>query len=55
MTRAGLDRLHELFGVRYPFDKFDQAFVPEFNGGAMENAGPGRVARRVPVPLGGRR
>ena len=31
VTRASLDRLHELFGVRYPFDKFDQAFVPEFN------------------------
>ena len=27
------------FGMRYPFDKYDQLFVPEFNAGAMENAG----------------
>ncbi|MDG4789277.1 aminopeptidase N [Micromonospora sp. WMMD1102] len=39
VTRQCLDRLHELFGVRYPFDKYDQAFVPEFNMGAMENPG----------------
>ena len=38
-TRAFFDRYHELFGVRYPFGKYDQAFVPEFNAGAMENAG----------------
>jgi aminopeptidase N len=25
--------------VRYPFGKYDQLFVPEFNAGAMENAG----------------
>ncbi len=39
ITAACLDRYHELFGVRYPFGKYDQAFVPEFNAGAMENAG----------------
>ncbi|WP_422773694.1 aminopeptidase N [Plantactinospora sp. WMMC1484] len=39
VTRQCLDRLHGLFGVRYPFDKYDQAFVPEFNMGAMENPG----------------
>jgi aminopeptidase N len=38
-TKASFDRLHELFGVRYPFGKYDQAFVPEFNAGAMENVG----------------
>jgi len=38
-TKAYFDRYHELFGVRYPFGKYDQAFVPEFNEGAMENAG----------------
>jgi aminopeptidase N len=38
-TSACLDRYHELFGVRYPFDKYDQAFVPEFTMGAMENPG----------------
>ncbi|HEX2355110.1 MAG TPA: aminopeptidase N [Micromonosporaceae bacterium] len=39
VTRACLDRFHVLFGVRYPFGKYDQAFVPEFNAGAMENPG----------------
>ena len=39
ITKACLDRYHELFGVRYPFGKYDQAFVPEFNAGAMENPG----------------
>ncbi|MEE6263449.1 aminopeptidase N [Plantactinospora sonchi] len=39
VTRQCLDRLHELFEVRYPFGKYDQAFVPEFNMGAMENPG----------------
>ncbi|GAB2953498.1 aminopeptidase N [Micromonospora polyrhachis] len=39
ITRQCLDRLHELFEVRYPFGKYDQAFVPEFNAGAMENPG----------------
>ncbi|MBE1492878.1 aminopeptidase N [Plantactinospora soyae] len=39
VTRQCLDRLHDLFDVRYPFGKYDQAFVPEFNMGAMENPG----------------
>jgi aminopeptidase N len=38
-TATGFDYFHELFGVRYPFGKYDQAFVPEFNAGAMENPG----------------
>ncbi|MGI5245001.1 aminopeptidase N [Dactylosporangium sp. CA-139066] len=38
-TAAGFDRYHELFGMRYPFGKYDQAFVPEFSGGAVENPG----------------
>jgi aminopeptidase N len=38
-TAVGFDYFHELFGVRYPFGKYDQAFVPEFNAGAMENPG----------------
>ncbi|WP_426560935.1 aminopeptidase N [Angustibacter sp. McL0619] len=38
-TRQGFDYFHGLFGVRYPFGKYDQAFVPEFNAGAMENPG----------------
>ncbi|MFI6069416.1 aminopeptidase N [Micromonospora sp. NPDC051227] len=39
ITRQCLDRFHQLFTERYPFGKYDQAFVPEFNGGAMENPG----------------
>ncbi|MFK3984021.1 aminopeptidase N [Micromonospora sp. NPDC050397] len=39
VTRQCLDRFHELFEIRYPFGKYDQAFVPEFNAGAMENPG----------------
>jgi aminopeptidase N len=39
VTKQGFDWYHANFGVRYPFDKYDQLFVPEFNFGAMENAG----------------
>ena len=38
-TKRGFDFYHEAFGVRYPFTKYDQLFVPEFKEGAMENAG----------------
>ncbi|WP_425835121.1 aminopeptidase N [Streptomyces fractus] len=38
-TRACFDRYHEKFEEPYPFDSYDQAFVPEFNAGAMENPG----------------
>src|SRR5690606_21568734 len=37
--RAGFAFFEEHFGRPYPFDKYDQIFVPEFNAGAMENAG----------------
>ncbi len=39
VTRQGLDFFHGAFGLRYPFGKYDQLFVPEFKAGAMENAG----------------
>ena len=39
VTKQGFDFYHQAFGVRYPFGKYDQCFVPEFNAGAMENAG----------------
>ena len=39
VTRQGFDFFHATFGVRYPFGKYDQLFVPEFKAGAMENAG----------------
>ncbi|MFI0778685.1 aminopeptidase N [Streptomyces sp. NPDC021212] len=39
ITRRCFDRYHEIFDEPYPFDSYDQAFVPEFNSGAMENPG----------------
>jgi len=38
VTRQGLDWFGPKFGYPYPFDKYDQLFVPGFNAGAMENA-----------------
>lgn len=38
-TRQGFAFFEAKFGVPYPFEKYDQLFVPEFNAGAMENAG----------------
>jgi aminopeptidase N len=38
-TRQGFEYFEEKFAYPYPFDKYDQLFVPEFNAGAMENAG----------------
>lgn len=38
-TREGFKFYEKAFGVAYPFEKYDQLFVPEFNAGAMENAG----------------
>ncbi|WP_243064714.1 aminopeptidase N [Humibacter sp. RRB41] len=38
-TREGFAFYEERFDVPYPFAKYDQLFVPEFNAGAMENAG----------------
>jgi aminopeptidase N len=39
VTRQGFDFYHDAFGIKYPFGKYDQLFVPEFKEGAMENAG----------------
>ena len=38
-TKQGFEFFEAQFGVAYPFEKYDQLFVPEFNAGAMENAG----------------
>ena len=38
-TKQGFGFYHKHFGVPYAFGKYDQLFVPEFNAGAMENAG----------------
>jgi aminopeptidase N len=39
VTKQGLDFYHDTFDYPYPFGKYDQAFVPEYNIGAMENPG----------------
>ncbi|MGJ9425203.1 aminopeptidase N [Nesterenkonia halotolerans] len=39
LTRRGLDFFHQEFGYAYPWGKYDQVFVPEYNLGAMENPG----------------
>ncbi|MFJ3384203.1 MULTISPECIES: aminopeptidase N [unclassified Curtobacterium] len=39
ITRKGFTYYEDKFDVPYPFEKYDQLFVPEFNAGAMENAG----------------
>ncbi|GLU89857.1 aminopeptidase N [Agromyces sp. NBRC 114283] len=38
-TKQGFAYFEEKFDVPYPFTKYDQLFVPEYNAGAMENAG----------------
>ncbi len=38
-TKQGFRFYHDNFGTPYAFGKYDQLFVPEFNAGAMENAG----------------
>jgi aminopeptidase N len=38
VTKQGFDWFQRAFDYPYPFDKYDQLFVPEFNAGAMENA-----------------
>jgi aminopeptidase N len=39
ITKKGFEYFEREFAVPYPFEKYDQLFVPEFNAGAMENAG----------------
>jgi len=38
-TKQGFEFYEKHFDYPYPFEKYDQLFVPEFNAGAMENAG----------------
>ena len=38
-TRAGFRFFEKQYGIPYPFSSYDQVFVPEYNAGAMENAG----------------
>lgn len=44
VTQQGLAYFEELFGMPYPFSKYDQLIVPDFNSAAMENAGAATFA-----------
>lgn len=37
ITRKGFAFFNDFFGIDYPFGKYDQLAVPDFNAGAMEN------------------
>lgn len=39
ITKQGFAFFEDIFDYPYPFGKYDQAYVPEYNMGAMENAG----------------
>ncbi len=47
ITKQGFDYFTALFQTRYPFDKYDQVFVPEFSVGAMENVGCVTISERL--------
>ena len=50
LTKQGFEFFEDAFDYPYPFGKYDQLFVPEYNMGAMENAGCVTLPRRVPPP-----
>ncbi|HEY4534890.1 MAG TPA: aminopeptidase N [Enteractinococcus sp.] len=54
ITKAGFEFYERHFDQRYPYTKYDQIFVPEFNAGAMENIGAVTILEdyifRSPVP-----
>jgi len=39
LTKEGFAYFEKIFGLAYPFEKYDQVAVVDFNWGAMENAG----------------
>ncbi|NDB07913.1 MAG: aminopeptidase N [Actinobacteria bacterium] len=39
VTKQGFDYFEKVFGLAYPFEKYDQIAVMDFNWGAMENSG----------------
>jgi aminopeptidase N len=46
-TGQGLDYFGAAFGRKYPYAKYDQIFVPQFNAGAMENAGAVTISEHL--------
>ena len=47
VTKQGLTFFADFFDWPYPFEKYDQLFVPEFNFGAMENVGAITFSERM--------
>jgi len=39
ITKRGFDFYETAFGMAFPYAKYDQIFVPQYNAGAMENIG----------------
>ena len=52
VTKTSFDAYHSMFALRYPYGSYTQAFVPDFNAGAMEN--PGCITLRDQYLLRGR-
>ena len=52
VTKASFDAYHSMFARPYPYGVYTQAFVPDFNAGAMEN--PGLITLRDQYLLRGR-
>lgn len=56
VTKQGLNFFNSYFGYPYPFGKYDQLLVPEFNSGAMENVGAVTFSERyIPRSVATRR
>ncbi|MBI4425511.1 MAG: aminopeptidase N [Elusimicrobia bacterium] len=45
-TRRGLEFFSRYYDAPYPFGKYDQVIVPDFNSGAMENVGAATFSER---------
>ena len=54
-TKLGFAFFEEEFDCEYPFEKYDQLFTPEYNMGAMENAGGRHHHRDLHLPRQGHR
>ena len=49
ITKQGFTYFEKVFGLEYPFEKYDQIAVVDFNWGAMENAGAVTFLERLLV------
>ena len=55
ITKKGFAFYAKTWGVPYPYAKFDQIYVPEYNAGAMENIGMVTIRDSVRVRIQGHR